>query len=79
MRVSQWARRQLQGMPDYWTPLMFDQAVVAFGVYVENKLEERDAKGVRKHTLHEILGVKPQHSARSDADALRDFLNRMQG
>ncbi|MDL1924324.1 hypothetical protein FBQ95_17105 [Chloroflexi bacterium CFX3] len=66
-------------MPDYWTSLMFDQAVVAFGVYVENKLEERDDKGVRKHNLEDILGIKPKRSARSDADALRDFLNRMQG
>lgn len=77
MRIRQWARRQLQGMPDHWTPLMFDQAVITFGVHVENKLEERDKNGERKHTLEELLGLKTQRSAKSDADALRDFLNRV--
>lgn len=56
---------------------MFDQAVITFGVHVENKLEERDKNGERKHTLEELLGLKTQRSAKSDADALRDFLNRV--
>lgn len=44
-------------MRDNWTAIQFDMAVVYFGVYIENKLNETDEKGHRVNDLITLLGT----------------------
>jgi hypothetical protein len=41
---------------DPWAAYQLDVAVMEFGTWVENKLNERDSKGKPKHTLGKLLG-----------------------
>lgn len=54
LRISDFAGR-VTGMPDMWTALCFDSAVLAFGRYIENKLHELDDDHKPVHTLRELL------------------------
>ena len=56
LRLSQWAAR-VTGMPDLWTAWQFDNAVLTFGRWVDNQLEERDESGRRVHTLRNLLDL----------------------
>lgn len=42
-------------MPDYCTALSFDNAVMTFGIWAENKLGERWSDGTPKYTLDDLL------------------------
>lgn len=44
------------GIDDTWWRYQFDRAVFVFGRIVTNRLDERDKKGRRVHTLQEALG-----------------------
>lgn len=39
-----------------WLAWQFDQAVLMFGTWVDNKLNERDDNGKPKHKLDSLLG-----------------------
>lgn len=58
LRVSQWASSVI-GMRDCWTARCFDNAVMTFGIWCENALNERDSDGKPVHTLDELLDIKP--------------------
>lgn len=42
-------------MRDCWTARSFDNAVMAFGVFGDNFLNELDEEGKRVHTIMELL------------------------
>ena len=44
-------------MPDWWTAWQFDNAVLTFGKWIDNKLAERDKDGKPVNTLRELLGI----------------------
>ncbi len=50
------------GMPDILTALSFDQAVMTFGLHIENLLRETDDEGKPVHTLDELLDVERSQS-----------------
>lgn len=54
MNLERWVLRTYQTNP-WWTCLQFDMAVVWFGRYVENKLNELDSKGRHVYTIDELL------------------------
>lgn len=39
----------------WWTSYHFDRAVTRYGLWVENKISERDDKGKARYTLEELL------------------------
>jgi hypothetical protein len=43
-----------------WLGWQFDQAVLTWGRYVDNKLAEKDKEGKPKHKLSRLLGIKPR-------------------
>jgi len=45
----------LMAIDDPWMALTFDQTLAAFGLEIEAKLQERNAKGKPKYTLKELL------------------------
>lgn len=48
------------GLAGEWMCMMFDRAVMVFGTWVDNKLEERDKKThERIWSLKELLSDKP--------------------
>ncbi len=51
------------GMPDLWTAIQFDSAVLVFGRHVSNKLMEYE-NGHPKYTLAELLDIPDTRSAR---------------
>ena len=54
MRIEEWATNQL-GMPDTWTALCVNKAVLYFGTWIENQLSIRDKHGNQLHTLKRLL------------------------
>ncbi len=44
-------------MPDCWTALQFDNAVMMWGRYIENALNERNEDGSAKHRLRDLLDL----------------------
>lgn len=57
--------------PD-WLCHCFDHAVMWFGKYVENALQELDEHThERVHTLQDLLGVKPH----AEMDDVRDLIS----
>lgn len=70
LRISQWASRTLGehcGVPymrDCWTAHAFDNAVMTFGVYGENFLQERDKEGHLVHTIEELLDIEPDEATK---------------
>jgi hypothetical protein len=50
-------------MRDELTALMFDEALLRFGLHVENKLEERDEQREPVHTLEALLSDAPGEEA----------------
>lgn len=60
-------------MPDMWTALMFDTAVLVFGRYIENKLRETDEDGKPVWDLRHLLDVPmDQHELRqATLDSIR--------
>lgn len=48
------------GIADNWTAYQFDLTVLELGLWVENKLAERDKHGKPKHTLHDLLTDRPE-------------------
>jgi hypothetical protein len=42
-------------MPDIWTALSFDSAVMTYGIWAENRMQERWSDGSLKYTLEDIL------------------------
>jgi len=46
-------------MDDPWVAYMVDHAVFSFGRTVQNKYDERDDKGKRRHSLEWCLGERP--------------------
>ena len=48
------------GLAGEWSCLMLDRAVMTFGTWVENKLEERDPRTHKRiFTLKELISDKP--------------------
>lgn len=45
-------------MRDDITAMALDNAVLTFGLWIENTLEERDDEGNRIHTLPELLDIE---------------------
>ena len=54
LSVQQWAS-DLLGMTDTCTALAFDNAVMTFGIWCENRLQERWSDGTPKYTLDDLL------------------------
>lgn len=54
MNLKAWASAIL-GMPDEWTALQFDAAVIYFGRRIENMLNEMDKEGKPKHKLEDLI------------------------
>ena len=54
LRINQWAS-ELIGMRDCWTAYALDHAVMTFGIYIDNKLHERDDDGNPVNSLSELL------------------------
>lgn len=53
------------GLAGEWMCMMFDRAVMVFGTWVDNKLEERDSRTHRRvWTLKELLADKPLSSVK---------------
>lgn len=48
----------LLAVNDPWVAYMVDHAVFSFGRTVQNKYDERDEKGRRKHSLEWCLGER---------------------
>ncbi len=46
------------GVRDCWTARSFDNAVMSFGIWVENRLNERDDDHMPKYTLDVLLGIE---------------------
>ncbi len=46
-----------------WLKWQFDNAVLLFGTYIENKLNERDKEGKPKHKLETLLGLPRQRKS----------------
>jgi hypothetical protein len=44
-------------MPDSWTALQFDNAVMHWGIHVENKLKETNQDGSPKNSLRDLLDI----------------------
>lgn len=70
LRLNQWASRTLGercGVPymrDCWTAHAFDNAVMAFGVYGDNFLQERDEEGKFIHTIEDLLNIEPDEATK---------------
>ena len=58
LRIQKWAS-DLIGMRDCWTARSFDSAVMAFGIYGDNFLNERDDDGNLIHTIYDLLQAQP--------------------
>lgn len=56
MGIQQWANRQL-GMRDTCTAISFDTAVMTWGIWVENRINEIDDDGNHPWSLEQILGT----------------------
>lgn len=56
MQISPWASRLL-GLPDLWTALQFDSAVMVFGRHVTNRLNEVDRDGKPLYRLDRLLDM----------------------
>lgn len=63
LRITPWASNVI-GMRDCWTARNFDNAVRAFGTWVENKSNERDADGNLVYTMEELLGLADDPAVR---------------
>lgn len=57
--VTAWAS-QKQGTMDVWTAYQLNQAIATVGRYIENKLAERDDKGVPLTTLEKLLSTREE-------------------
>lgn len=51
-------------MPDVWTALQFDSAVMVFGRHIENRANERDKDGEPVTTLAALLDIPDTRSDR---------------
>jgi hypothetical protein len=51
------------GMPDLWTAISFDHLVMAFGIHIDNLLQETDGEGKPVHTLDDLLDIPLNDSA----------------
>lgn len=51
------------GLEDWWVTYQFDEAVIYWGVYVENKLNETDDKGKLVNSLENLLSEPRRVSA----------------
>lgn len=49
-------------MPDMWTAIMFDTAVLVFGRHIDNKLAERNEDGSPANDLRLLLDIEPDPS-----------------
>ncbi len=56
MGVQRWASQYL-GMHDTVTAISFDTAVMTFGIWVENRINEIDEDGNHPWSLDQILGT----------------------
>lgn len=77
--MRQWASR-VQGMPDEVTALSLDNAVMTFGIWAENQLNERYPDGRPVTTLKKILGIEESPNEKAKANmqqfaALRALLS----
>lgn len=63
LRITPWASN-LIGMRDCWTARNFDNAVMAFGIYGDNFLAERDEDGNQVHTINELLEIEPDEEVK---------------
>lgn len=59
----------LLGLTDDWAAYMLDHAIYMFGRMTQNKYDETDKKGKRKHSIAYCLGEAP----RGGVSALRDM------
>lgn len=57
--MQRWASRVL-GMPDRVTAIAFDNAVMTFGVWADNRLAEFDSNGKPVWTLDQLLDPAPE-------------------
>lgn len=54
---------QLLNSPDTYTAYQFDEAVMQFGVFIDNKLDERDPKTHKPyHTIKSLLRERKKKS-----------------
>ncbi len=74
MRVKKLAS-QILGMPDRITALSFDNAVMAVGVYIENKLQRRWDDGTPMYSLTEILHEDDEAYNRAQNQAMLDAIS----
>lgn len=65
--VKRWAS-QYQGMSDVITAINFDNAVMTFGVWCENKLSERREDGSPIYKLDTLLDIKKSVSEKARAN-----------
>ncbi len=68
----------LLGLPgESWTAWQVDRAAWEFGTWLDAMLEVRDAKGVLKHKLSELLADKQEERDRSFAPVSRPGVKKM--
>lgn len=60
-------------MRDEVTALSFDSAVMTFGVWVDNRLLERDDHGRVKHTLDDLLADPSELGGTGMNQAAQEF------
>lgn len=61
MKLKEWIQRDYPGLDGWWQCLQFDQRVMDWGVWCDNRLNEMKKVGkewVPKHTLEELLKAK---------------------
>ena len=61
-------------MPDRITALSFDNAVMTYGIHVENKLQERWANGEPMYSLFDILHGHEEWYVRQKNQATLDAI-----
>lgn len=76
LKVQQWASSVL-GMRDCITAVAFDTAVMTWGVFVENKLNERNEDGTQVWSLDQLLGEPEDINNEASFNALVTFMGGM--
>ena len=79
MGIKRWASR-LIGMPDRWTAIQFDLAVMTFGRHIDAKLMEHDDKGRHLHSIYKLLDlpefVSDEERKKNNREAFEALMGR---
>jgi len=82
LKLNQWAEQRL-GVPDWWTAYQFDNAVLQFGMIIENRLAETEdyyvngnvQRRLKYDTVQAVFDEIERKANRARGDVLVDYLD----